>query len=438
MKSRASASLIPVLLLPLAACAASDAGGDGRRVEVTDSAGVQIVLNRGGGHHSGALPITEELRLGAVDGGPEELLFSKVRDVLIDEDGRMFVGNGGTATVRLFDADGTFLREFGGRGGGPSEIPGELNDMMWGGDQITLIDWRRGGKTLLFDTTGAFHTSWRNTSLQGRPVFPTGHTPSGWVGMDSERVRQRDPVPGKAYPVPVVMRRLSPESQAFGDTLFELPPRVLYGSPEGHGLDWPLFMPVEGAGFDRAGNFYHSPGSEYRINVWDPEGRPMRSIRREHEPVPITNEDVEDLKQRSSSPPTEFPMPEDQWQEQLQRYHARIDFQAQLPGPETRPPLGALLVAHDGSFWVERQDHRQPAEWWERYMSGSFDGPPEVETSWDVFSRDGRFLGNVLLPPRFQPMAVAPGYVVGVMRDDLDVEYVVRYGVGPSDEGERS
>jgi hypothetical protein len=42
-----------------------------------------------------------------------------------------------------------------------------------------------------------------------------------------------------------------------------------------------------------------------------------------------------------------------------------------------------------------------------------------------VFGNDGRYLGTVSMPPRFTPFFIRDERVYGVIRDDLDVQYVM-------------
>jgi len=48
---------------------------------------------------------------------------------------------------------------------------------------------------------------------------------------------------------------------------------------------------------------------------------------------------------------------------------------------------------------------------------------------WWVFDRDGGLLGSAHAPRGLHLTAVRDGQAWGVVRDDLDVQYVVRYGV---------
>jgi hypothetical protein len=44
---------------------------------------------------------------------------------------------------------------------------------------------------------------------------------------------------------------------------------------------------------------------------------------------------------------------------------------------------------------------------------------------WDVFDREGRYLGVVEMPLNFQPVQFSGNKVYGIQRDELDVQYVV-------------
>lgn len=425
------AGLLSAVLLSLTvSCSEAGPATSSAGYEVVDSAGVEIVLNASGEADGQRLEIVEDLRLGSVDGAREELLFHGVYALLVDANGTIYVGNNQTATVRVFAEDGTFVREFGGRGEGPSEIPHMLNDLLWAGDRIAVIDWQSGGKTVVFDTTGEFSESWRNIRPDGTQLTVGGYTPRGWIAAESDFSRPTDVVPGRPYPQNIRLRYVAGDGDSLGGVFVELPPRILYGSPATEGLDWALFEPATVSGFDGAGNYYRSAGEEYRIDIWNPDGRLIRSVRREHDPIPITRDDIDALKERVRIRYDTASRYDDARRRQaIERSMERIENQASFPRPQTRPPLGRMLVATSGAVWVERSDFREPAEEWLERRYGMFDRMAEVETSWDLLSPEGRFLGNVILPPRFNPMAVTEHAVVGVVKDELDVEYVVRYRV---------
>ena len=48
---------------------------------------------------------------------------------------------------------------------------------------------------------------------------------------------------------------------------------------------------------------------------------------------------------------------------------------------------------------------------------------------WDVFGRDGRLLGVVQMPARFQPRLFVGDAIYGVLRDEFDVQSIARLRV---------
>lgn len=88
------------------------------------------------------------------------------------------------------------------------------------------------------------------------------------------------------------------------------------------------------------------------------------------------------------------------------------------------PVTGTVRVSPEGWIWVRRLDvEPDPAN-----LEWSNDSVPRP-TYWDVFDPDGAFRMIVRLPPRFSLYRVLSDAVVGVERDELDVQYIVRYAL---------
>src|SRR5690606_18419581 len=90
------------------------------------------------------------------------------------------------------------------------------------------------------------------------------------------------------------------------------------------------------------------------------------------------------------------------------------------------PAYASILGGPDNTIWVQ---HVRTADQVER-EGGTFDAQDMGAPDWDVFDDDGRFLGTLTLPARFQPLRVIGQHVYGVQRDELDVQYVVRLRIG--------
>ena len=77
------------------------------------------------------------------------------------------------------------------------------------------------------------------------------------------------------------------------------------------------------------------------------------------------------------------------------------------------PLFGTPFADADGNVWLPSY---RPAY-------------PEEGSPYTVISPDGEWLGQVVTPPRFRILDVTGGLVLGVLRDEMDVQNVVVYEV---------
>lgn len=107
------------VLVSLTGCTPPGLAGSG--TTVTDSAG--IVLTTGPAEDRPLdWTLTELFRLGGEDEGPGSFTAAHQASVGTDAAGRIYVLDGHTYQVQVFDRDGRHLRTQGGRGGGPGEF----------------------------------------------------------------------------------------------------------------------------------------------------------------------------------------------------------------------------------------------------------------------------------------------------------------------------
>lgn len=396
---------------------------------VTDSSGIEIVSN---GPDTVLLEAREVLRLGVVDGGgPEQ--FAQVYAVGLGTDGRTFVANNGSRTVRVFGRDGGFLAEFGGRGEGPAEVS-MLNDLVIAGDTVALIDWQRGGKVVLFDSDGTFLDTWVVRQPDGTRIQPIHRAREGWLASVMSESRPPPLAPGEPWTMTGKVHRVDFGSSQIGPALYEFPVYTLYGveGQEG-GVDWALFRPRTYTAYDMDGRMFITDPQAYRVDVYNALGL-ARSIRRVSELRRLTGDDVSALREAAIQViDTMSRMADQERPQQRRQISDRMDRQARLPLPAVASPLGPVLVSPNGSFWVQIVDTSSPATTEAEQMFGRFDDFPIDETTWDLYGSDGFYVGTATLPAKFRAEAVDGFVVVGVWADDLDVEYVLKLEVtGPS------
>jgi hypothetical protein len=279
-------------------------------------------------------------------------------------------------------------------------------------------------RVALFDHAGSSLGTWPSGDFGRGVLYPIAHTPGGWLVQ---------PFRSAGWQYQVGIARQDTVHLALVASLFTLrpdtvQPRVIltwagprtWGvqSPIGMTAARPLFEPEPRFAVDALGNIYLHRGAPYAIDVHDTAGRLVRRIFRDVQPIAITDDMVGRHRDRVTAYwDTVGHGPE--WEIGKAADEARPD----LPHVAALPPLGRMLVSAEGSVWVERIDlDPDPlAREWSRATR------QPVATRWDVFDPDGRFVRGVELPPKFTARVVGPDWAVGVERDDLDIERVVRY-----------
>ncbi len=82
--------------------------------------------------------------------------------------------------------------------------------------------------------------------------------------------------------------------------------------------------------------------------------------------------------------------------------------------PDTKPLISSLSVDDEGRLWIGRV------------------GPEDAHPQFDIFGRDGGYQGSVALafqPAPYVPIRIRQSRVYTVVRDSMDVPFVVRTGV---------
>ena len=366
----------------------------------------------------------EDLRIGEAAGEPA-YEFSRISGIAIANDGSLFVVNGGSASIRIFSPQGKFVREIGRRGNGPGEFQ-FIATMRLSGDTLYVID---GGnrRVTLIDFTGKVLTTWSSEPdpQSRRMMYPLGRARGGWyvapiepnmpsanqATVDTVRIDfTAEPQKGLQAPLRAVVR---------------YPLGRLYGIPynaAGHlTSNYPLFEASPRHAQDEAGNIFVPRGSEYRIDVYDVNGKVVRSISRPHNPVAVKTEWVESYRKRVSAFYDTAKARHSEWG--IAR--AADEGKGKLPTGANLPALGRLLVSSRGSVLVERPDLRDDPVLAE--LPSVLIRPQPA--TYDLFDPAGRFLGSIKFAANVRPFALNENSIVGVARDELDVEYVVRYAI---------
>lgn len=143
----------------------------------------------------------------------------------------------------------------------------------------------------------------------------------------------------------------------------------------------------------------------YEIRLFDSTGQLRRVVRRRGEPVPVTPADIDAYREQQLE---NAAGPNSQFRTLIERQLADAEY------PQTMPAYTSVLPDAAGRLWVRESTH--------------LGEPPR----WAVYDRDGALMAELTVPERFRPMDIGEDYVLGLMRDELDLERVLLYRLTPA------
>ena len=366
-------------------------------VTARDSAGVRVVHNRveAVDKSIARVALHPDVDIGAIDGasqtGPTFAWIAAVRETAR---GLLVVADNSASPLRIFSGDGELLASAGSlQGDGPGEFQ-SVGGAEFTGD--TLIVWdprlqRLSRFTLpdlvFVDTNQLSHPFLNPPQLLG--LGPEGDLGFWYPVFD----------PGQtAFKAQhALLVRFSSRGE-LRDTLGSWPHGSLGQLPNRDMVGGPIFQPrskaavsgdgyVVGEGDKRGIEWLGDDGRPYRISTWP---GPSLAVRRAD---------------RESFVQARLGLGEGG---DRQAFNKLL---RETPFSESFPAYDRLLIGTGGRVWIRE-----------------YQRPHRVEpVSWLVVDSSGVLLGAVPVPPNFDIHEAGDSWLLGVERDDLDVEYVRRY-----------
>jgi len=403
--------LVLLVALPLlAACGGS--GGSTWAGTVLDSAGISVVHNpdRGTWASGQGWKVKEVLSIGET-AGDAKYQFGQIVGVDVDGAGQIYVADMQARDIRVYDPSGKYVRTVGGPGAGPGEFGAQIGGVEVAGDELWVPD--LGNQRL------------SRLSLEGKPLGNTHldflkAMPMRWDQMPTGRLvaqlRHFGFTQADAAPSPDAIVAVNADG-TFGDTLQKLPVgesmRISAGRAQTR-----LFAaePLWDAAAD--GRLLSGRTDEYRLEVRDSSGRLTRIITRAATPKPVTDRDKNVIL--------------DAYRKRFAQQGAGLSadaieaFLKTIQFADDYPEFAMLALGPQGSIWAQRV--RSGAEL-AGGKEGTFDPQDIGSNDWDVFDAQGKYLGVVIFPERYQPIRVVGDRFYGIARNDLDVQIVKVYQV---------
>lgn len=390
------------LALTGAACADGSSEWAGT---VVDSAGVTVVSNPAQpiwGEGEG-WTVEQQLKIGTAEGDPD-YEFGQISSIGVGSDGRIYVLDQQAQEVKVFTPDGAFLNTIGAAGSGPGEIGAGAAAVMLGREDSIFVADLGNQRVNRFWHDGR--------SLGSFPMPLAEGVPISWI---------RGPGGTLVYQLRVFQLPGQPETDRMDriirrggdgsviDTILEFPQGRTFdfssGAPRTTLFETePIWTATTG------GRIFLGKNDSYEIKAFSREGELDLIMRKPFERQPVTERDQEifldaiaNLIRAQGAPP-----------QAAEAFMSGVSFNDYYPAfVQLRAgPQASLLVQHVRTAESVAEE-------------GTFNPQDVGSPDWDVFDHEGKYLGVLQMPERFNPLLIEEDNVFGVWRDELDVQYVM-------------
>jgi len=423
---------LSLVLVVAAVAACTSAESSPGMVESTDSAGVTVMFSHGPQWEDGEawMAAAEPLvTIGVLEGAEEYQLFSVVAaarqsdgDIVVAEGGLGWSNSSGAAQVRLYDRDGGFVRTLGGSGSGPGEFLNPDQVVVTEGDTVAVWD-NTTLRTTRFDPAGEFIDVQsvdlpRMARAIDPPLYPG---PMSLLPDGSLLVRLVEKAAANVKGRGSSSKVSGVQSSSQGP--FRQQSGALLVSVDRSRVDTLMFFgDIEQVLVDAPWGTWNVPPpaakstviavqpTASKVCIGDQEGPEIACfgpdgsrtvIRWTAEPVALADEEITTWRDTTVELMT-AKMSETDVLRALE----------QVPISEFAPPYSQLTLDRSGNLWVE---------------VGRTDGALE-SIDHLVFDPQGVLLGHVALPA-IEVLEIGDDYVLGLFRDELEVEYLHLYQI---------
>lgn len=308
---------------------------------------VKIIQNKKRPNPPKGTPLKLRLELETVIGESDDLekSFSQLAGFVVDDDGTIYATDFKEQKIKVFDNSGQFIRAFGEKGQGPGEMQMPAGVYLAPENQLAVND-AAARKIVYFTKEGIYinHVSYA-TRLQLVNLLMDSQ--GNYIGRELK-------LEGQEMFFEIVKLDKAMKS------LFSLD-KIGFPNPLS-GKKINLMDAISIFQFDSSGNIYYGRNRDYEINMYTPEGKLIKSIRKEFQPQKITEEDKEEILSRLDSVPTA----------------GAVNLREMFEFPKMFPPYQSFTVDEKGRIIVRT---------WEK-------GKEKDEFVHDIFDPEGRFIAQ--------------------------------------------
>jgi hypothetical protein len=349
---------------------------------------------------------TIELKeLWRVGGWDDEVLFGVITDIITDDSGNIYMLDAQLNEIQVYSSDGEYLNTIGREGEGPGEFRFAFNMMLQPGGNIGVLQ--------------AFPSKIIGLTPDGNPadgfILPEREESSGFPVLFQARNAGDDFAIVHGFNAPnqggFTQKSILSLFDAKGGNerqIFDQDAGMQVADPVIAEKKWDVFRNRWSSGPD--GRVYIAKDyGEYKVTVWNPDGKVSHVISREYAPHKRSAEDSERVLGIFKGFTRQIPVP-----------NVRFEIE------ETWNPVQTLSARDDGTLWVQNS-------------RGAQELPKGEVARYDVFDKNGKLARQLVL--KGQGDSQKDGYfIVGdklfVVTDFLDAMMALQGGGGAAEEAD--
>ncbi len=344
--------------------------------------GVQIIQNGKKPNPPKGVPTNVSFELETIIGESDdpEKSFSQLTGLVVDDEGSIFALDFKEQKIKVFDNEGRFIRSFGEKGQGPGELQMASGIHLTPAQELMVED-GLSRKLVYFTREGKYikHVSFADRlTIVGLLMDHRGDYLGRELKLDGQKMFFE------------IMKFDSELKPLFSLDKIEFPIPL-----PGSGNKINLMDVLSIYQLDSSGNIYYGRNRDYEIKIYSPEGKQVKSIRKEYDRQKVTEEDIEEMLDNMGSVPNV----------------GGIDVKEMFEFPETFPPFQSFTLDEEDRV-VVRTFHK---------------GKGEKEFIHDVFDPQGRYIAA--FPSKMNINIWKKGWAYSIEENEEGFLFIHKYKV---------
>ena len=345
---------------------------------------------------------TEELSIGEVE-GDENYLFGQNIFFNTDEDGNFYVSDLNNHRILKYDADGKHLLTIGREGQGPGEF-GSLSLIRFDKDKNIYTNDAINNRVSFFDKEGKYLKQVRMTERYPQLIINS----KNFFIANKFTISQEGNIQKLTYLYGLFDGEFNPVAELFKNEI-EMPlPTGVDASSLGEYVakvfSISAFRPQVITALADNDSIYLGYPDKYEINIYSPEGKLVKKINRDSDPIPVSNKDKESFVKIASEN-----LPAIITEDIKEKAFQNIKY------PKHKPAYQGLTLMENG------------------WLAVIVDSVEDEYTLIDIFDKEGKYLAHFKTPVPAEGIWAGllffkNGKAYSVVTED-DYKFVKRYSI---------